>query len=265
MVTAHILLPALLLATNLNAAPRTLWVSEKVEPSLWRYMRLAFHAELLPDDPAATAPVVAQRYKYIARLARAEDTCLVIIGQRETRNDPPGDDYFLAISYDLKSHRKTPITPGGFRRWRFVAWAFLVPGIYPEVIFRHQSCSECEATYLLSSFFLDPASHAWTIRRWPKDEDSILIGSDRQLDDDNWWITCMFRVADFTGDGNADIGLWCRRIFEARRRKTEETLTLYTVPAGEPTMLTPDASQTRSLKRALCAGQPSHAFCRNRP
>lgn len=273
-MSTHIVLPALLLASGLQTAAPTLWISEKADPGLWRELRTAFRAELLPDDPVKTAPYVALKYKYIARVACAAETCLVIIGQRETRKRPTwAVDYFVAVSYSLKSHQKIPVTrggfvgpKGGFVDWRFVSWAFLAPGSYPELVFRHQSCDECEAEYLLSSVFLDPASRVWTMRRWPKDDDSILIGEGMTAGNDpDWWTDCLFHVSDFSGDGNADIGVWCRRIFEDRGRKAEETLSLYTVGAGKPATVTPDATQGSLLKRDLCRAQPSHAFCRKRP
>jgi hypothetical protein len=266
-MTAHALLPILLLASGLHTAPPNLWVLEKGDPGLWREVRSAFQAELLPDDPAKTAPVVAHKYKYIARVARAGDSCLVIIGQRESRRGPGwGPDSFVVVNYNLKSHQKTGVTKGAFLGWRFVSWAFLVPGSYPELIFRHQSCAECEADYLLSSVFLDPASGEWTMRRWTKDDDSILIGEDWTAGNDpDWRTACLLRVADFFGTGKTEIAVWCRRIFDDRGRNAEETLSLYSVEAGKPTTVTPDATQGPLLKRDLCRAQPSHVFCRKRP
>ena len=86
-------------------------------------------------------------YKYIAHVARADEVCLVIIGQRESKL-LPAYDVFMAFSYDLKSGKKTPVTERSVVGWRPWAWTSLEKGPYPDGLFKHQSCYECEAEYL---------------------------------------------------------------------------------------------------------------------
>ena len=240
MITQFILVVRLFTGL-LPQGPAGFWVSETTDPCLWRDVRTAFRQELLPDDPAKTAPYVALKYKYVARIARVSDVCLVVVGQREDASDRSGDDYFIAFSYDLVTHKRIPITNHGFTRWQFVTWAYFAPET-PEVVFRYQTCSDCEAVYLLASFFLDAASRTWTIRNWPEDGESILIGSDWTVGANiNSHAVCLFRAADFSGDGKADIAIWCRTFFDEPSRKMQESVRCTPLPtanrrSGIPTL-----------------------------
>jgi hypothetical protein len=258
----QLLLVSRLFAATFPQTPGAFWISEKADTRLWRDVRTAFRQELLPQDPAKTAPRIALGYSYVARIGCVSGVCLVIIGARETATRSAfDDDIFNAFSYDLVSHNMIRIANRGFVGWKFVKWAYLAPRT-PEVVFRFQTCSECEAEYLLSSFFFDSASRTWTIRNWTKND--ILIGSTWTAGEEFDSITeCLFRIADFSSDGNADIAVWCRVSFEDSSRKKEESVRLYTLVDGQPTTRTPDAVQARALKRALCKAETSHEFCRS--
>ena len=114
----------------------------------------------------------------------------------------------------------------------------------------------------MSSIIFDKRTRTWTIRQWPHDGVSIAIGSDWTVgSDDNSRTTCLYGVADFLTAGNAAFAVWCRQIFEDRR-KPEETVKLYTVEAGNSTVRTPDAAETRTVRRALCRNHQSDLLCR---
>lgn len=250
-----------LLAAESRQPPAGYWISERAEPRAWRDIRSAFHEELQPDDPAKRAPYVALRHKYIARVARFADVYLVIIGERIRAADKPDFDVFLAFSYDAQSRTKTAVRSAAFAKWEPVKWTAFAPKT-PEVVFTHWSCIECEATYLLSSFFYDAGSRSWRLRGWPEDGEDIEVGSDWILGDEmNSRSECLYRIADFSRDGNADLAVWCREMFDPDSLKPVEKLTLYMVSADTPIRRAPDPIQARSLERVLCRNQKSHPLC----
>jgi hypothetical protein len=240
--------------------PAEFWVSERADPRLWRDVRAVFRQELQPDDPAKMAEhVAAMRYKYLARIGRVSDVALVVTRERLEETILPDLDLFVVFSYDLLSHKKVRL--GAFSMWNVVKWTYLAPNI-PEIVFTHWNCTECENDILLSSFFLDAASRTWTMRKWPKDGESILVFSNAVAGDDpNSGTDCLYRVADFSGDGYADFAVWCRETFDDPSRKMQESVTLYSVSQGRATKRTVDAIHAQSLKRSLCQSRESHSFC----
>jgi hypothetical protein len=247
-----------LLGGALPQAPVSRWLPEKSNPRLWREMRAAFQPELFPDTTKTK-----DRYpRSLSRIACVSDVCLVIIRVDERA---PGFavEWFDVFSYDRTSHTKTPIketTRGSFGNWKVDKWATFAPQT-PELVFTYQTCFECEPEFLLSSFYFDAASRTWAKRKWSSEYDEILIESYPP----DGATQCLYRIADFTGDGNADIAVWCQELSDDRPPKPiEEKITLYTVSGGQAREQIPDAVQARSLKRALCVGNASHAFCRRR-
>src|SRR5260370_20948759 len=75
------------------------WLNAHRDSEAWAQVRAAFRQELEPDDPAKTAPVVAERYKYVSRIGLFKNLAVVVIGQRETKESKYGD-YFLAYNFD---------------------------------------------------------------------------------------------------------------------------------------------------------------------
>jgi hypothetical protein len=244
-----------------------LWVSRNTDPALWRAIRTAFKEELVPDDPKKVGPtVVPMTYKYVARIAEAEGVCLVIIGQRASKQSPPYDGFF-AYSYDRRSGQKTLITSRSVSGWRSLQWTSFEQGTHPDLLFKHSSCYECEAEYYISSLFFDSSSRTWQMRKWPKDGDatSIVVGTDWSVGtNDNSRMTCLFRVAAFPGDTSAALAVWCQEVFEDRRT-AKETLSLYSVVSGRPLRREPAPTGASSVKQVLCRGRQSYPLCRQRP
>jgi hypothetical protein len=239
------------------------WVPERANPSLWKEVRAALREELEPDDPVKVRPYVALIYKYVAQIAKADGVCLVLIGAQETKSEP--EVFTVAFSYDTRSGKKTR-TGIGFSALRVVATAFLGGTTYPDIFVRSQSCTECEATYLLSSFFIEPASRTWKLRRWPGNMPDALIGHDMTIGNfrDDSELTCLFRVGDFSGAGHADVAVWCHEEF-ASHRKRPDSVRLYTLSGtGALTIVPTELVKRETLKQALCRAEPSPLFCRSR-
>jgi len=263
-----VLLQLILVAQFLGGVPQQqpadFWVSERTDPRLWRDVRAAFRQELQPDDPAKMAEhVAAMKYKYLDRIGRVSDVALVVIRERLEESILPDLDIFVVFSYDLQSHKKTRL--GDFNVWNVVTRTYLAPKT-PEIVFTHWNCTECENDILLSSFFLDVASRTWTMRTWPEDGESILVYSNAVAGaDPNSGTDCLYRVADFSGDGYSDLAIWCRETFDDSSRKSQESVTLYSVSEGRATRQPLDAVHAQSLKRALCRSRGSHSLCRRQP
>jgi hypothetical protein len=254
---------ALLLASSMSVATDPRWCTEHADQELWSSVRVAFQPELEPDDPAKTAPYVANSYKYVAAIAIAGRTCLVLVGEREHEADPPGDDYFLAYSYDLNSGAKSPVSPQGFRSWRPAGWYRFSQKSPADALFTHQSCSECEAEYYLSSFFLDFTGHRWQVRLWPETGSDILIGSDDQFgDDDDWRTSCAYRIGDYSGRYVAEIAVWCE-FTGIQTRKTDQTLYLYSLSGDRPERRVPSQDEAQALKAFICAKNGRDDLCRS--
>jgi hypothetical protein len=236
----------------------------KAGPETLVYVRSLLTNDLAPEDPEKTKPYVAMRFKYVARVARVEHVALVILGMREIQSDRPERDYFKAYSVDLKAGLTTAVADTGFRQWRFLRWARFERGRVPDAVFRFHSCAECEATYLLASFWLDAGAKRWKLREWPVDGANILIGSDIQFGaegGDDVTTTCLYAVRDYTGEGRDDVAAWCR-LTGVTTMSVRETLFLYTVSMAGPKRIEPVGKDADRIKRDLCRHDNANALCR---
>lgn len=259
-VLAIVLLSSLSIGWSKPNSPA--WVGEKQDLRLWSHISKVLKDDLEPEDPKKTTPYVAMRFKYIARVARVEHVALVIVGMRETRSDPPDLDYFKAYNVDLKAGVRSLVADEGFRRWRFLRWAQFERGRLPDAVFRFQSCAECEATYLLASFWFDSEKKRWKLREWPEDGTSVLIGSDIQFgEEDDFATTCLYAVGDYTGDGLDDIVTWCRTT-GVKTRKVTETLFLYTASEAGSKRIEPVGEAAVRIKQELCRRNSANSLCR---
>ncbi|MGE5346576.1 MAG: hypothetical protein ACM3JH_11530, partial [Acidithiobacillales bacterium] len=232
-------------------------------PELWARVQAAFSDELQPEDPAKTVPYVAQRFKYLSRVGCYSEVCLVLIGMRQEKDSPPPLDFFRAYSFNRATNSKLEMGPGtdGFNVWKFQGFARFNREATPDIAFTWQSCTECEATYLLSSFRFDGRLRLWRLRLWPEGETSLFIGSDDQFgDEDDWRYECRFEVGDLTGDGLDDVGVWCR-IEGLSTGKVEDEVFLYSVGPSGPKKSELKGQKALRLKRTLCARSPEVSPC----
>ena len=254
----------LLAAAGLATSPGAtdLWITEQADPQLWKEVRVVLEKELLPEDPAATAPYQAQKFKYVSRIGCLSDLCVVLIGERPEPTDPPGDDYFMAYNFRRSTRQASQLGSHGFRILEFVTWVHMDSAKASDAVFSHQSCSECEAAYLLSVFYVDSAAGRWALRRWPgEDGDSLMIGSDLQFgDDDDWETECLHQIADFDGDGHTDVAIWCQTQ-GVSTHKREEWLNLYGVKNGRAVETSPKGTSAKRIRASLCRQRPTSALC----
>jgi hypothetical protein len=239
------------------------WLTPNKDATLFERIKTAFTDELKPDDPERVKPVVAQEYKWISRVGVFETSALVLIGERETRSSTYGN-YFVAFNYDLKTGKKASLTPlnNGFTGWKFKKLVRFDSSRAPDIVFTHPSCTECEADYFLSSFRLDSTEGKWKVRTWSEKSPEILIGSDysegtaEDSKDD-----CLFKFADFNGDGFDDLAVRCLTITE-QGKILEDTTTIYTIQQGQPQILTvKDRQQLITIHDQLCVDPKKSKLC----
>ncbi len=249
-----------------NAQPSSTafhWLNSSKDATLFERIKTAFADELKPDDPEKVKPVVAQEYKWISRVGVFETSALVLIGERETRTSTYGN-YFVAFNYDLKSGEKTSLTPPnkGFMQWKFKKLVRFDSSRTPDIVFTHPSCTECEADYFLSSFCVDSADAKWKVRTWSEKSTEILIGSDYSVgNEEDSKNDCLFKFADFNGDGFDDLAVRCLSITE-QRKILEDATTVYTIQHGQPQVLTvKDRQQLGTIRDQLCVDAKKSKLC----
>lgn len=266
VLIAIFMLTASASAIGQNAQPSSTafhWLDSSKDATLFERIKTAFAEELKPDDPEKVKPVVAQEYKWISRVGVFETSALVLIGERETRTSTYGS-YFVAFNYDLKNGEKTSLTPPnkGFMQWKFKKLVRFDSSGAPDIVFTHPSCTECEADYFLSSFCLDSADAKWKVRAWSETSTEILIGSDYSVgNEEDSKDDCLFKFADFNGDGFDDLAVRCLAITE-KGKILEDTTTFYTIQHGQPQVLTvKDRQQLATIHGQLCVDAKKSKLC----
>ncbi len=266
LLTSILILAASSSAQGQNAQPLSIdfhWLSPSKDAPLFERIQTAFADELKPDDPEKVKPTVAQEYKWISRVGVFETSALVLIGERETRTSTYGN-YFVAFNYDLKSGEKTSLTPtnNGFMQWKFKKLVRFDSSRAPDIVFTHPSCTECEADYFLSSFCLDSANAKWKVRTWSDKSTEVLIGGDYTVgNEEDSKEDCLFKFADFNGDGIDDLAVRCLAITE-RGKILEDTTTVYTIQHGQALVLTvTDRQQLATIHDQLCVDAKKSKLC----
>jgi hypothetical protein len=236
------------------------WLIAAKDAALYEHIKAAFADELKPDDPEKVKPVVAELYKKISRIGVFETSALVLIAERETSTSTYGD-YFQVFSYDLKSGQKTP-SEKGFMKWRFKKLVHFDSSKIPDVVFTYLSCTECEADFLLGSFRFDSTDATWRIRSWGEKDDAILIGSDYSVGtEEDSKDDCLFKFADFNGDGFDDLAVRCLVITE-QGKILGDTTTVYTVQHGQPQVLAvKEPQQLATVRDKLCTDAKKSRLC----
>jgi hypothetical protein len=239
------------------------WLDPAKDVAIFEQIKAAFSEELKPDDPEKVKPIVAEGYKWISRVGVFETSALVLIGERESRTSAYGD-YFIAFNYDLKSGEKRPLTSfnKGFMQWKFNKLVRFDSSRTPDIVFTHSSCTECEADYLLGSFRLDSTDAKWKVRTWGEEGAEILIGSDYSVGaEENSKDDCLFKFADFNGDGLDDLAVRCIAITE-EGKILEDTTTIYTVQHGRSQASTvKDHQQLATIRDQLCLDVEKSKLC----
>jgi len=238
------------------------WLDPSKDAALFERIKTAFSDELRPDDPEKVKPVVAQGYKRISRVGTFEKSALVMIRERETETSY--GNYFVAFNYDLNNGEKTSLTPfnKGFMEWKFKKLVRFDSSRAPDIVFTYPSCLECEEEHLLGSFRFDSTDAKWNVRTWSEKSTEILIGSAFSVgtEEDSQY-DCLFKFADFNGDGFDDLAVRCLAITE-KGKILEDTTTIYTIQNGRPQVLrVTDRQQLTTIREMLCVDTKKSKLC----
>jgi hypothetical protein len=246
------------------------WVARTSDAAVFGQIEAAFSSELKPDASDSQSHTVPMTVKFIERVGLRGDSCLVVIGEKESTSDPY--TVFRAFSFDLRTRNKSPVRRKGvewFWMWRVEKVAHLTPTGDTDIIFQYLSCTECESARLLASFHYVPTT-GWEVREWSKEDGAaLLIGSDLQYGDEGWyWYDCLHTVSDINGDGLDDVAVRCREQLQPDpekpfKRVIKDTTLLYTARGGQFTRTAIDKTSdyAASVEKSLCATKPNSPLC----
>ena len=244
------------------------WVSEKQNPQLWTDIRRDFQDVLQPDDPVKVAPVLAYSYKYIYRVVVYRESALVVVGHLETKDSKyPG--YYSAFNYDITSHARTVIKGAEVvSQVKFVRLATLEASSPQDVVFTWFTCSECEASKILSTFHYDALKHAWVLRSWEADKDiwwtseqGPVIWSDVSASD-----TLSFDCVHgfLPSENDHSFAFRCHEVAQAEgeKVKTTDVTAKYTFDGGNSKLSIVRGEERTKVLAELCMGSPSNKLCK---
>src|SRR5260370_17726984 len=194
------------------------WLDPRRDAALFDQTKAAFVDELQPDDPKVklVEPQLYKFHKRISCIGVFQSSALVLIAERDELASTYGHgDYFQAFNYDINTGKKEPFKKG-FRDWRFHKFAHFSSAKTPDIVFTYLPALEWEPDYSLSSFRFDQRRALWGMRAWSdnQDDDMIEIGSDtvEGSEEGEYDSHCLFKVADFNGDGLDDVAVRCQPV-----------------------------------------------------
>lgn len=259
------------IAVHAQSAESVKWVSEKENATLWAAIRTDFHGQLQPDDPAKVAPVMAYSYKYIYRVAQYQDSALVLVHHLETKYTKyPG--YYSAFNYDAKSHTHTPIKGVEVVSvFKFIRFASLDPAAPPDIVFTWMTCTECEASQVLSTLHYDGDKHGWTLRSWETDKDiwwtsesGPVIWADVSASD-TISFDCLHGF--LTDTGSLAFGIRCHEVTESEtgKREIKDVTLKYSFMGPDSRLEIASGENKTKLLSELCEESPRNKLCKSAP
>jgi hypothetical protein len=258
------------------------WLDKTKDAQPWARIEAAFANELKPDTTGGEDTPTRFTKKFIARIALYGTSTLVLVGQRE---DPSPDQpaLFQAYNYDLVANQQKKISgrsPDDLWQLRFLKEAKFEESPVPDMVFSFKDCSDCESVTLLGSFQYEVKDAAWSLRGWGSEKTDkrplyLVIAADTDTGTikkvEVLMVTkCAYRIADFNGDGFADIADWCRVSYvrmelPKKEISTEDRTILFTRKDGLSGLTEVlDKEESSSMRKRICSAQLKKAPC-NRP
>lgn len=243
-------------AQNTSTASKDFrWLDPRKDATLVDKIKGAFVDELKPDDPKVklVEPQLYKFHKRISRIGVFQSSALVLIAERDELA-PTYGDYFLPFNYDINTGNKE-IFKKGFRRWRFHKFAHLSSAKTPDIVFTYLPALEWDTEHSLSSFRFNQQRGLWDMRVWSdnQDDDMITIGSDTAegSEEGEYDLHCLFKVADFNGDGLDEVAVRCQGVGVENR--IIDTALLYSIQQDKPVVATlTDPQRIAALTAKLC-------------
>jgi hypothetical protein len=233
------------------------WLDPRKDAALFDQIKGAFVDELKRDDPKVklVEPQLYKFHKKISRIGVFQSSALVLIAERDELASTYGHgDYFQAFNYDINTVKKEPFKKG-FRDWRFHKFAHFSSAKTPDIVFTYLPVLEWEPDYSLSSFRFDQRRALWDMRAWSdnQDDEMIDIGSDtvEGSEEGEYETHCLFKVADFNGDGLDDVAVRCQ--FVGVEDRVIDTTLLYSIQQDKPVQATlTEPQRIAALTAKLC-------------
>jgi len=239
----------IIVAVLLGIGLSTVSVSAQQAPDSFRWINA--HLESDADVLGwVTRSLAGEKWTSIREIGVEYDAALVVTTQRPSPRSLPVTDTFTIYSVSLTSHTITPLIEG--TNLRLVDWVRFGVGRDTELTALYDDCSHCLATTYLTTFYFDPAIHAWSAR-WIVSGKAAPVWMASSLAEGGW--TQAYGVlADPDGNG-ISLGTWSH--FEAGNGKPpEDFFYVYSVSPGtnidSSSRLTGPASE--ALKRRICNG-----------
>lgn len=206
-----------------------------------------------------------QPYTAIREIGLFRNSVLVLLARRDEDQlrhaAPPHYDAMAAYTLDRPTGKATQIWQG--YDWRMIQTEqFEKESVTPDLLFTYESCMECEATKLITSFHFDPKVEGWRAR-WVNKEGYAGAPIDAEADpgadaEEDF----AYAVSDLDGDGMTDIGVWTRVTYDDKKRPPKDYIDLYTVKSGTDRLREiKDKREQLRFKEAICNadGWPNRA------
>jgi len=240
------------------------WLDPRKDAALFNQIKSAFVDELKPDDPKVklVEPQLYKFHKRISRIGVFQSSALLLIAERDELASTYGD-YLQAFNYDINTGKKASFKEG-FRRWSFHKFAHFSSAKTPDIVFTYIPTLEWDTEHSLSSFRFNQQRGLWDIRVWSDDEDDnmIIIGSDTAegSEEGEYDLHCLFKVADFNGDGLDDVAVRCQAV-GVENKIIDRTL-LYSIQQDKPVQATlTEPQRIAALTAKLCDGTKKLRMC----
>jgi hypothetical protein len=153
--------------------------------------------------------------------------------------------------------------------FKFVRFVSLDSGTPPDIVFTWMTCTECEASQVLSAFHYDAVNHQWVLRHWEANKDiwwssdsGPTIWSDVSASD-----TISFECLHGFVKGNGDtvaFGIRCRDVSEPEgsKRKISDITARYSFNGAESKLETLTGESKTRLLSQLCERSPKNMLCK---
>lgn len=160
---------AVLAVSNSLSAQQTTTAQQPTTTFRW----MNFHS---PQDQNiitwVTRSLAVENWTAIREIGVLYDAALVVTTDRATPQSLPNTGSFSVWSVSLTSHAVEPLISGAGLRWS--GWERFSRDAPLELPVLYDNCRNCAATTYFTSFYYDPALHAWAAR-WIRDGQGVPV------------------------------------------------------------------------------------------
>lgn len=253
------------------------WIHANSDPQIWEQILKKFNEELTPDRASPEKdPSDVYTYKFIQKVGVFNDSALVIVGHRPTKEvtkDKEWNVAYSAFNFDLVTGQKSTIEHAEWLwQWKFVKLVNFGPNTAPDVTFTYLTCTECEPDIMFSSFSYDAAKTAWQTRPWGNGKEiwwatnvGLVTEVDIIGDGDLTFFDCVYGILDSQDPRFQDLAMRCKEFRETEpgKSKVMDNTVLYSLSDGRfRARNVTDTSEIAALTRQICKPSLRSLLCR---